>query len=170
MTPMLRNRRLKSRKESTTTAFIGLGANLGEREATIRRALTELDRQPDKRVVGVSTLRETDPVGYADQPRFLNGAAMIATTAPPRKLLDDLLEVERRLGRDRAVGVRFGPRTIDLDLLLYGHETVDEPGLRVPHPRLHERRFVLEPLAELDGGLVVPGRGSVSTLLAGLDD
>jgi 2-amino-4-hydroxy-6-hydroxymethyldihydropteridine diphosphokinase len=80
-----------------------------------------------------------------------------------------LLAVERRLGRDRAAGPRFGPRTIDLDLLLYGHETVDEPGLQVPHPRLHERRFVLEALAELDRGLVVPGRGPVSTLLAGLE-
>lgn len=108
-------------------------------------------------------------MGYTDQPRFLNGAAMLATTASPRKLLDDLLALEQGLGRDRNAGPRFGPRTIDLDLLLYGDETVDEPGLQVPHPRLHERRFVLEPLAELDEGLVVPGRGPVSALLAGLE-
>jgi 2-amino-4-hydroxy-6-hydroxymethyldihydropteridine diphosphokinase len=107
-------------------------------------------------------------VGYADQPRFLNGAAAIETVLSPRALLENLLTVERRLGRMRRQGPRFGPRTIDLDLLLYAEETVDEPGLTVPHPRLHERRFALEPLAELDPRLEIPGRGSVQALLAGL--
>ena len=94
--------------------------------------------------------------------------AEVETDLPPRRLLDHLLEVERTLGRTRD-GARFGPRTIDLDLLLYGSETVAEPGLTVPHPRLHERRFVLEPLAELEPGLVVPGLGPVPALLAALD-
>jgi 2-amino-4-hydroxy-6-hydroxymethyldihydropteridine diphosphokinase len=147
--------------------YIGLGANLGDREATIRRALDLLGREGDVEVAAVSTLRETDPVGYEDQPRFLNGAARLETELAPRALLERLLEVERELGRDRS-GPRFGPRTIDLDLLLYGEEQVHEDGLEIPHPRLHERAFVLEPLCELDPGLQVPGRGSVQALLAGL--
>ncbi len=144
-----------------TRAYIGVGANLGDREATIRAALAAL---PD--VVGVSQLRETDPVGVVDQPPFLNGAAVLETDCSPRKLLDALLAVERKLGRERRE--RWGPRTIDLDLLLYGDETIDEPGLTVPHPRLHERRFALEPLLDLDPELAIPGRGRVADLLAGL--
>jgi 2-amino-4-hydroxy-6-hydroxymethyldihydropteridine diphosphokinase len=149
--------------------YIGLGANLGNREETIRRALELLAARGDIEVAAVSSLRETDPVGYEDQPRFLNGAAALRTELPPRMLLERLLEVERGLGRDRRSGPRFGPRTIDLDLLLYGSAEIAEPGLIVPHPRLAERRFVLEPLAELDSGLEVPGRGSVRDLLAGLE-
>ena len=103
-----------------------------------------------------------------DQPRFLNGAAALETGLSARALLETLLSVERRLGRVRD-GTRWGPRIVDLDLLLYGDEVVDEPGLRVPHPRLQERRFALEPLAELDPELVVPGAGGVSDLLAALD-
>jgi 2-amino-4-hydroxy-6-hydroxymethyldihydropteridine diphosphokinase len=118
--------------------------------------------------VTVSTLRETDPVGYKEQPRFLNGVVELETELSPRELLARLLAIEARLGRVRGQGPRFGPRTIDLDLLLYGEESVDEPGLTVPHPRLHERRFVLEPLAELDPALEIPGRGPVQALLAGL--
>ena len=114
------------------------------------------------------SFRETDPVGVVDQPLFLNGAAALDTELSPRELLEALLSIERRLGRVRD-GTRWGPRTIDLDLLLYGDEVVDEPGLRVPHPRLHERRFALEPLAELNPELVVPGAGRVSDLLAALD-
>jgi 2-amino-4-hydroxy-6-hydroxymethyldihydropteridine diphosphokinase len=148
-------------------AFVGLGANLGDREGTIREALRLLDAHEDVTVAAVSTLRETDPVGVVDQPRFLNGAAALDTDLAPRALLDLLLDVERDLGRVRAE--RWGPRTIDLDLLLYGLAVVDEPGLTLPHPRLHERRFVLEPLAELAPGLKVPGHGPVSDLLAGLD-
>ncbi len=151
-----------------TRAFIGMGSNLGKREATLRRALALLDEREDVRVVDVSSLRETDPVGYLDQPRFLNGAARLETDLTPRELLDVLLEVERALGRVRE-GPRFGPRAIDLDLLLYGDATIDEPGLTLPHPRLHERRFVLEPLHELDPELVVLGRGTVAELLSKLD-
>lgn len=151
-----------------TSAFIGLGSNLGDREASLRRALAALAAEPDVELVAVSAFRETDPVGYADQPRFLNAAAEIETTLSPRELLERLLAIERSLGRARE-GPRFGPRTIDLDLLVHGDEVVDEPGLAVPHARLHERRFALEPLAELAPGLVVPGRGSVDELLSRLD-
>jgi 2-amino-4-hydroxy-6-hydroxymethyldihydropteridine diphosphokinase len=118
-------------------------------------------------VIRVSELRETDPVGIVDQPRFLNGAVALETALAPRELLETLLRIERELGRVR--GERWGPRTIDLDLLLYGDEVVDEPGLTVPHPRLHERRFALEPIAELDPTVEVPRRGRVSELLAALD-
>ena len=148
-------------------AYIGIGANLGNRDETIARALELLARRPAVEVLEVSTLRETDPVGYADQPRFLNGAAAVETELDPRTLLHELLAVERELGRTRA-GPRFGPRTIDLDLLVYGDREVSEPGLTVPHPRLAERAFALEPLAELDPDLEIPGRGRVENLLRGL--
>ena len=148
-------------------AYVGLGANLGGREVTLEHALALLDAVPGVEVRAVSTLRETDPVGVVDQPRFLNGAVAVDTTLSARELLDGLLAIERTLGRER--GERWGPRIVDLDLLLYGDEVVDEPGLRVPHPRLHERRFALEPLAELDPGLEIPGRGRVSALLAAVD-
>jgi 2-amino-4-hydroxy-6-hydroxymethyldihydropteridine diphosphokinase len=118
-------------------------------------------------VVAVSTLRETEPVGVGEQPRFLNGAAELETTLTARDLLDRLLVVEQRFGRVRIPG-EHGPRTLDLDLLLYGDEVLEEPGLAVPHPRVHERRFVLEPLAELAPGLFVPGHGDVESLLSGL--
>ncbi len=109
-------------------------------------------------------------MGYRDQPRFLNGAVALETSLSPRRLLERLLTVERRLGRDRAREERFGPRTVDLDLLLFGPETVDEPGLVVPHPRLAERRFALEPLAELDPELTLPdGRRARDLLAAGLE-
>ena len=147
--------------------YVGLGSNLGEREASVRAALERLAADPAIDVVAVSELRETDPVGYENQPRFLNGVAALRTELSPREVLERLLAVERELGRTRS-GPRFGPRTIDLDLLLYGDEVVDEPGLVVPHPRMSERRFVLEPLVELDPDLSVPGRGSIRDLLAGL--
>ena len=148
-------------------AYVGLGSNLGDREATLRAALEALARAPGVAQVTPSTMRETAPVGYLEQPPFLNAAAAVDTDLSPRELLDLLLRVERDLGRTRD-GPRFGPRTIDLDLLLYGSERVEEPGLTVPHPRLHERLFALEPLAELDSSLEVPGKGTVSTLIAGL--
>ena len=151
-----------------TRAYIALGANLGDREQTIRAALAELAATPGVEVIAVSTLSETEPVGYLDQPRFLNGAAAVETSLPARGLLDLLLAVERRFGRAREGVPPQGPRTLDLDLLLYGSARVDEPGLRIPHPRLHERRFVLEPLAELDPSLEVPGKAHIQTLLAEL--
>jgi 2-amino-4-hydroxy-6-hydroxymethyldihydropteridine diphosphokinase len=155
-------RACKLRKESTT-AYIGLGSNLGEREATIRRALDEIARLPRTRVAQVSRLRETTPVGVVDQPDFVNAAARLETELSPRELLDALLAIERRLGRERESERRWGPRTIDLDLLLYGGERLAEPGLEIPHPRLLERAFVTGPLREVMAGsvLAVPGQGTL---------
>jgi 2-amino-4-hydroxy-6-hydroxymethyldihydropteridine diphosphokinase len=135
----------------------------------LRRAVDKLRDLPDTTVVGVSTLRDTDPVGFLDQPQFLNGVVELETALMPRTLLEKLLELERVFGRDRSASPPQGPRTLDLDLLVYGDETISEPGLEVPHPRLRERRFVLEPLAELDPTLEVPEMGRVETLLAELD-
>jgi 2-amino-4-hydroxy-6-hydroxymethyldihydropteridine diphosphokinase len=150
-----------------TRAYVGLGANLGERESTLPAAVDALSSDVEIEVVAVSTLRETEPVGVGEQPPFLNGAVALETSLGARELLERLLAVEQRFGRVRVAG-EHGPRTLDLDLLLYGDETIDEPGLSLPHPRLHERRFVLEPLAELAPGLVVPGRGTVESLLTGV--
>jgi 2-amino-4-hydroxy-6-hydroxymethyldihydropteridine diphosphokinase len=151
-----------------TRAYVGLGANLGPREVTLLRAADLLAAADGVEVVAVAQLRETEPVGLVEQPPFLNGAVAIDTSLPPRALLDLLLEIERSLGRVR--GERWAPRTIDLDLLAYGDERVEEEGLHVPHPRLHERRFALEPLAELDPELEIPGLGTVSELIAALGD
>ena len=150
-----------------TRAYVGLGANLGDRERTLRAAVDALAAEEGIEVVSVSTLRETEPVGVGEQPRFLNGAVELETTLTARELLDRLLAIEQRFGRVRIPG-EHGPRTLDLDLLLYGDDVIDEPGLTVPHPRLHERRFVLEPLAELAPGLLVPGRGDMESLLRGV--
>jgi len=149
-------------------AFVGLGANLGERDATMRRALDLLGATESIDVVEVSAFRETEPVGVVEQPRFLNAVAALDTKLAPEALLVRLLAIELELGRTRE-GLRFGPRTIDLDLLLYGEVVLEAPGLSLPHPRLHERRFVLEPLAELAPELVIPGRGRVKSLLAAVD-
>ena len=148
-------------------AFIGLGANLGHREATIARAVELVSQAEGVDIVAVSSLRETEPWGPVEQPPYLNGAVEVETELRPRALLEVLLGVEHALGRDRS-GERWGPRTIDLDLLLYEDVDVDEPGLTVPHPRLHERLFALEPLAELAPDAVVPGLGTVAELLAAL--
>jgi 2-amino-4-hydroxy-6-hydroxymethyldihydropteridine diphosphokinase len=149
-------------------AYVGLGSNIGDRGEMLDRAVALLAASPGIELIKVSTVRETDPVDFTEQPRFLNAAAAVETELGARALLERLLGIESALGRTRD-GPRFGPRTIDLDLLLYGQERVDEPGLTVPHPRLQERRFALEPLAELDPALVVPGRGPVQALLAALD-
>jgi 2-amino-4-hydroxy-6-hydroxymethyldihydropteridine diphosphokinase len=150
-----------------TRAYVGLGANLGERERTLSAAVDALGDENGIEVVAVSTLRETEPVGVGEQPLYLNGVAALDTTLTALELLDRLLAVEQRFGRVRVPG-EHAARTLDLDLLLFGDAEIDEPGLVVPHPRLHERRFVLEPLAELAPGLVVPGHGGVESLLAGV--
>jgi 2-amino-4-hydroxy-6-hydroxymethyldihydropteridine diphosphokinase len=142
-------------------AYIGLGSNLGDREGSIRAAAALIDARR------LSAIVETEPWGNEHQPKFLNAVAEVETELEPRQLLDQLLEVERQLGRERD-GTHWGPRAIDLDLLLHGQRTLDEPGLTVPHPYLHERLFVLEPLAELAPDAVVPGLGTVAELLAGL--
>jgi 2-amino-4-hydroxy-6-hydroxymethyldihydropteridine diphosphokinase len=149
-------------------AYVGVGANLGDREDTIRRAVELLRGEAGIDVAGVSSLIETEPWGYTDQPAFLNGVLELRTSLPPRRLLDVLLDVEQRLGRRRDAAIRYGPRAIDHDLLLYGEQEVREPGLTVPHPRLHEREFALRPLLELAPGLVIPGRGAVGEVLAAL--
>ena len=147
-----------------TRAYIGLGANLGPKEVTLLRAVDLLAGQPGVEVLAVSQLRETEPLGKTDQPDFLNGAVSVETSLSPWELLDALLRIEQELGRVRDEE-RWGPRTIDLDLLVYGDELVDEPGLRVPHARLHERRFALEPLVDLEPQLNIPGQGTASDVL-----
>jgi 2-amino-4-hydroxy-6-hydroxymethyldihydropteridine diphosphokinase len=149
------------------SAFVGIGSNLGDREGNFRQAVELLSAEDGIDVVAVSEIRETDPVGPVEQGPFLNGAVRIETDLAPRELLERLLAVEERLGRVRRE--RWGPRTIDLDLLLYGDDVVDEPGLTVPHPRLHERRFALEPLSDLAPSLEIPGKGPISALLAELE-
>jgi 2-amino-4-hydroxy-6-hydroxymethyldihydropteridine diphosphokinase len=135
-------------------AFIGLGSNLGDRESMIRMALDDLARLPETTLVRASSLYDTEPVGDVDQPNFLNAVAQIDTELTARQLLWNLQLIERRLGRVRTQ--KWGPRTIDLDLLLYGALVVDEPDLKVPHPELIRRSFVLVPLVELDPLLVHP--------------
>jgi 2-amino-4-hydroxy-6-hydroxymethyldihydropteridine diphosphokinase len=145
-------------------AFVGLGSNLGEREAMIRAALEELSHLPDSTLERASSLYDTEPVGETEQPNFLNAVAELETELSARQLLWNLLLIEKRLGRVRTR--RWGPRSIDLDLLLYGDEVLDEPDLRVPHPELLHRSFVLVPLVELDPLVVHPVTGE--TLLAHL--
>jgi len=137
--------------------FVGLGSNLGEREAMIRLALETLSRLPGTRLVKASSLYDTEPVGEVDQPNFLNAVAQLDTELTARQLLWNLLLIEKRLGRVRTQ--RWGPRTIDLDLLLHGSLVLDEPELTVPHPELTARSFVLVPLVELDPLLVHPVTG-----------
>lgn len=164
----MRRRQVWTATVRIVLAYVGLGANLGDRGGSIRRAVKLLGAADGVEVLSLSTLRETEPWGPVEQPPYLNGAVELETALGPRALLELLLDVERRLGRVRTE--RWGPRTIDLDLLLHGDGVVEEPGLTLPHPRLHERRFALEPLAELAPDAVVPGRGTVSALLAALDE
>src|SRR5690242_16631519 len=132
----------------TVTAYIGLGSNLGDRRDSLERAVSALRQTPGVRVVRVSSFYETEPVGGPPgQPMFLNAAAELATDLGPEALLQVLLDVEQALGRVRSE--HWGPRTIDLDSLLYGDLALSGPRLTVPHPRMHERRFVLQPLAEI---------------------
>jgi 2-amino-4-hydroxy-6-hydroxymethyldihydropteridine diphosphokinase len=138
-------------------AFVGLGSNLGEREAMIRLALDDLARLPQTTLVRASSLYDTEPTGDVDQPNFLNAVAQLDTELTARQLLWNLLLIEKRLGRVRTQ--KWGPRTIDLDLLLYGSQVVEESDLQVPHPELTRRSFVLVPLVELDPMLVHPVTG-----------
>ena len=151
-----------------TLAYVALGSNLGDREATLRGALDALAAEPGIEVVAVSRFVDTEPVGYVDQPRFLNGAAALETGLPAQELLELLLAVERRFGRRRDDVPLQGPRTLDLDLLLYGDAEIDAPGSGSRTRDMHERRFVLEPLAELDPALEVPGKGRIQEILARL--
>ena len=145
------------------TAFIALGANLGDPAATVKAAFAALANLPDSRIVHCSSLYRTAPVGITEQPEFVNAVAQQETDLAPEALLDALLEIEQRFGRIRAE--RNGPRTLDLDLLLYDDRQLDLPRLTLPHPRLHLRAFVLQPLAEIAPELQLPGRGSVAAWL-----
>lgn len=146
-------------------AYVGLGSNLGEREVLLRDAIEHLARLPETRLAQVSSLYDTAPVGELDQPNFLNAVAQLETELTARQLLWNLLLIERRLGRVRHATQRYGPRTIDLDLLFYGNLVLDEPDLTLPHPELHRRAFVLVPLAELEPGLLHPTLGETVTEL-----
>lgn len=149
-------------------AFVGLGSNLGEREALVRQALDELAALPETTLVRVSSLYDTEPVGEIEQPRFLNAVAMLDTELTARQLLWNLQRIEARLGRTRTQ--RWGPRTMDLDLLLYGDLVIEEEDLRLPHPELPNRAFVLVPLVELEPELTHPVSGlTVVQLLARLE-
>lgn len=151
------------------TACLGLGSNLGEREAHLRHALRRLDELPGCVLLAVSSILETEPVGPVEQDRYLNAAALVRTTLPPRELLERLQGVERERLRDRRSGERWGPRTLDIDILLYDDLVIDEPGLTIPHPCLHERLFALEPLAEIAPDARIPTLGkTVAEVLAGL--
>jgi 2-amino-4-hydroxy-6-hydroxymethyldihydropteridine diphosphokinase len=150
-------------------AYIALGSNLGDRSEMLSRAVDRLARFG--RVVAVSSHYETEPVGYHEQPPFLNAVLGLETSLEPVALLEGLLAIEREMGRDRSGGIRFGPRIVDLDLLLLGDAVVETERLVLPHPALAERRFVLEPLAEIASGVVDPRSGkTVGELLAGLRD
>ncbi len=144
-------------------ATIGLGANLNDPVEQVEYALAELDRLPATRLVARSRLYASAPVGYVDQPDFINAVAQVETGLAPRALLAALLDIEHRHGRERSF--RNAPRTLDLDLLLYGAAHFHEEGLTLPHPRMHERAFVLRPLLEIAPATVIPGRGRAADWL-----
>jgi len=156
--------------ESSVVACIGLGGNLGDVASTIEDALAALGGLPGTRLLRRSRLYRTPAWGMTAQPDFLNAAAVLATTLSADALLAGLLAIEREAGRDRVTqSERWGPRALDLDLLLYGDTVIAQPGLCVPHPHLHERAFVLVPLAGIAPDALVPGRGRVDALLATVD-
>jgi 2-amino-4-hydroxy-6-hydroxymethyldihydropteridine diphosphokinase len=148
-----------------TVAYVGLGANLGEPDRQVERALRELDGIARTRVVKASSLYRSAPVGYASQPQFVNAVAQVDTGLSAVQLLDELHAIEARHGRSRSFA--NAPRTLDLDLLLFGDATIQTPQLAIPHPRMHERAFVLEPLVEIAPEVTIPGRGAARALLSG---
>lgn len=153
----------------TVRAFVGLGGNVGDIEETLMEALLALEALPQTSIRTQSGFYRSPPWGNTNQADFINAVVELRTRLAARVLLDYLLEVETRFGRVRGEGERWGPRTLDLDLLVFGEAMIDQPGMHLPHPRLHERAFVLVPLAEIDATLQVPGRGQVSDLLASID-
>ena len=149
-------------------AFVGLGGNLGDVAEAFASALARMDALPGTQLLRASRRYRTPAWGLAAQPDFLNAVAMLETRLPARDLLGRLFEIERAHGRDRAGETRWGPRTLDLDLLLYGDAVIDEPGLRVPHPHLHERAFALRPLLEIAPRVSIPGHGPARDLPAAM--
>jgi 2-amino-4-hydroxy-6-hydroxymethyldihydropteridine diphosphokinase len=156
---------------ATAVAYLGLGANLGDAVSALRAALVRIEALPTTRLLRASRRYRTPAWGVTDQPDFVNAVAAVETALAPRELLDALLAIERDFGRTRAAdgSDRWGPRSLDLDILLYADRRLDQPGLHVPHPQLHRRAFVLVPLLEIAPELVVPGQGAVRDLVAAVD-
>lgn len=154
--------------DTSHIAYVGLGSDLGEREAQVRAALVALGELPATRLLRASSLYRSEPIGCVGQAEFINAVAELQSALSARALLEALLELEARFGRRRSVV--NAPRTLDLDLLLYGDAVIDEPGLTVPHPRMHERRFVLEPLVEIAPHCLIAGRGAARDWLARVQD
>ena len=152
----------------STIAYIALGSNLDNPKIQIQDAFADLDEIEATRLLETSSLYASAPWGYTEQPDFVNAVASIETQLPPRRLLDELLKIETWHGRVRSFA--NAPRTLDLDIALYGDEIVAEDGLTIPHPRMHERAFVLVPLAEIAPALVIPGLGPIATLLERCQD
>jgi 2-amino-4-hydroxy-6-hydroxymethyldihydropteridine diphosphokinase len=155
--------------EAPIRAYVGVGGNVGEVEITLEEAMWALDSLPQTSIRAQSRLYRTPPWGNTEQPPFLNAVVELQTRLAPRVLLDLLLDIEARFGRNRAEGEKWGPRELDLDLLVFGDEQHDEPGMHLPHPHLHERAFVLVPLAEIAPELEIHGVGKVSELLRAVD-
>ncbi len=137
------------------SSYLSLGSNMGNREQNLKEAVSALMKEPDIQIENISSIYETDPVGYTEQDCFLNIALQVKTSLRPEELLSKCQQIEIELGRKREI--RWGPRTIDLDILLYNHENIETESLVIPHPRMHERAFVLVPLLELNPALLIPG-------------
>lgn len=152
-----------------TIALVGLGGNVGDAAATLRHAFKDMDALPHTRLVRASKLYRSRAWGRTEQPDFVNAVAMLETGLGARELLDALLGIEHDAGRERHADERWGPRILDLDLLLYGDAVIDEPGLHVPHPHLHERSFALVPLVEIAPDAMIPGIGSARAALAAME-
>ncbi len=152
----------------THICFIGLGSNLGEPSDQLRLAISDIDQLPDTRVLASSAFYRSAPIGYLDQPDFVNAVVKIETRLAPRQLLSTMLSIERQYGRERTFS--NAPRTLDLDVLLYGDMQIDEPGLTIPHPHMHRRAFVLQPLLEVEPDCMIPSVGSVRQALQGCLD
>jgi 2-amino-4-hydroxy-6-hydroxymethyldihydropteridine diphosphokinase len=155
-----------SERHSPLVAGLGIGANLGDAQGSVRTALAAISGLAETRLLKASSLWRTAPWGVTDQPDFINACALVETRLSPRALLDGCLAIERSMGRDRENALRWGPRLIDIDVLFHGATVSEEPRLQLPHPRLFERGFVLAPLAEIDPGLVVAGRKVADALAA----
>ena len=151
-----------------TLAYVGLGANLGNPQSAVSRAILEIARIPKSTVTGRSPLYRSAPLGFEAQPDFINAVVGLETELAAESLLDALLGIELRHGRKRSFP--NAPRTLDLDLLLYGDRKLSTPRLQIPHPRMHQRAFVLKPLLDLDPGASIPGRGPAQALLAACED
>lgn len=150
-------------------AFVGLGGNVGDVANTLMEAIWAIEALPQTSVRSQSDLYRSPPWGRTDQDPFINAVVELQTRLAPMVLLDSLIEIEEKFGRVRSAGERWGPRTLDLDLLLFGEQIIESPGLCIPHPRMHERGFVLVPLAQIAPNLDVPGRGRVADLLTAID-